>query len=134
MTTLRVAWLFARRGADDRSTVLLPVIAFAVSSLLLLVVAGGAQAFFSWRDGDAFIYQGLAVIALALLVVPLVGLGGSAARLSARRRDDREQGRGDRRGDQRDQAAGEGSGWGHTAIALVRISGLLIVPSPAGRG
>lgn len=89
MTTLRIAWLFARRGADDRSTVLLPVIAFAVSSLLLLVVAGGAQAFFSWRDGDAFLYQALAVIALALLVVPLVGLGGSAARLSARRRDDR---------------------------------------------
>jgi hypothetical protein len=92
MTTLRIAWLFARRSAFDRATVLLPIIAFAVSTLLLLVVAGGAQAFFSWRDGDAFVYQALAVIALALLVVPLVGLGGSAARLSARRRDDRLSG------------------------------------------
>ncbi|WP_295118632.1 permease [uncultured Leifsonia sp.] len=92
MTTLRIAWLFARRSAFDRATVLLPVIAFAVSSLLLLVVAGGAQAFFSWNDGDAFVYQALAVIALALLVVPLIGLGGSAARLSARRRDDRLSG------------------------------------------
>lgn len=92
MTTLRIAWLFARRSAFDRATVLLPVIAFAVSSLLLLVVAGGAQAFFSWSDGDAFVYQALAVIALALLVVPLIGLGGSAARLSARRRDDRLSG------------------------------------------
>ena len=35
------------------------------------------------------IYQALAVIALVLLVVPLVSLGGAAARLSARRRDDR---------------------------------------------
>ena len=35
------------------------------------------------------LYQALAVIALALLVVPLVSLGGAAARLSARRRDDR---------------------------------------------
>jgi hypothetical protein len=37
----------------------------------------------------AVIYQILSVIALALLTVPLVSLGGSAARLSARRRDDR---------------------------------------------
>ncbi|MDQ0576943.1 FtsX-like permease family protein [Agromyces albus] len=36
-----------------------------------------------------FTYQALAVIALVLLVVPLVSLGGAAARLSARRRDDR---------------------------------------------
>ncbi len=89
MTVLRLAWLFARRGAADRSTVVLPVVAFAVVTALLLIVAGGAQAFFSWRDGNAFLYQALAVIALALLVVPLAALGGSAARLSARRRDDR---------------------------------------------
>lgn len=89
MTTLRLAWLFARRGAADRSTIVLPVVAFAVVTALLLVVAGGAQAFFSWTDELAPFYQALAVIALALLVVPLVALGGSAARLSARRRDDR---------------------------------------------
>jgi hypothetical protein len=89
MTTLRLAWLFARRGAADRSTIVLPVVAFAIVTTLLLIVAGGAQAFFSWTDDFAPVYQGLAVIALALLVVPLITLGGSAARLSARRRDDR---------------------------------------------
>ncbi|WP_285115253.1 FtsX-like permease family protein [Leifsonia sp. fls2-241-R2A-40a] len=89
MTTLRLAWLFARRSATARSTVVLPVVAFAVVTALLLIVAGGAQAFFSWTDESAAVYQLLAVVALSLLVVPLVGLGGSAARLSARRRDDR---------------------------------------------
>lgn len=89
MTTLRLAWLFARRSASARSTVVLPVVAFAVVTALLLVVAGGAQAFFTWTDDLAGLYQALAVIALSLLVVPLLALGGSAARLSARRRDDR---------------------------------------------
>ncbi|WP_314148044.1 permease [uncultured Leifsonia sp.] len=89
VVVLRLAWLFARRGAADRSTVVLPVVAFAVATALLLIVAGGAQAFFSWTGDTAFLYQVLAVIALALLVVPLAALGGSAARLSARRRDDR---------------------------------------------
>jgi hypothetical protein len=89
MTTLRLAWLFARRSASSRSTLVLPVVAFAVVTALLLIVAGGAQAFFSWTDDIAGLYQVLAVIALSLLVVPLVALGGSAARLSARRRDDR---------------------------------------------
>lgn len=89
MTTLRLAWLFGRRSVSARSTVTLPVVAFAVVTALLLIVAGGAQAFFSWTDDIAGLYQVLAVIALSLLVVPLVALGGSAARLSARRRDDR---------------------------------------------
>ncbi|MFP3513607.1 hypothetical protein SB775_29360, partial [Peribacillus sp. SIMBA_075] len=80
MTTLRLAWLFARRSASARSTVVLPVVAFAVVTALLLIVAGGAQAFFSWTDDLAGLYQALAVIALSLLVVPLVALGGSAAR------------------------------------------------------
>lgn len=89
MTTLRIAWLFTRRGTGDRTTVLLPIVGFAVATVLLLVVAGGAQAFFAWNDESALLYQALAVIGLALLVVPLLTLGGSAARLSARRRDDR---------------------------------------------
>ncbi len=89
MNTLRLAWLLGRRSATDRATIVLPVVAFAVVTALLLVVAGGAQAFFSWTDETAFLYQLLAVVALALLIVPLVALGGSAARLSARRRDDR---------------------------------------------
>ncbi|MGO4536967.1 FtsX-like permease family protein [Leifsonia sp. 2MCAF36] len=89
MTTLRIAWLFARRSASARSTVALPVVAFGVATALLLIVAGGAHAFFSWTDSDAGLYQTLTVIALSLLVIPLLALGGSAARLSARRRDDR---------------------------------------------
>ncbi|GAB3575554.1 FtsX-like permease family protein [Leifsonia lichenia] len=89
MNTLRLAWLLGRRSAADRGTIVLPVVAFAVVTALLLVVAGGAQAFFSWTGETAFLYQLLAVVALALLIVPLVALGGSAARLSARRRDDR---------------------------------------------
>ncbi|MGO4301448.1 permease [Leifsonia sp. RAF41] len=89
MTTLRLAWLFARRSASARSTVVLPVVAFAVVTSLLLIVAGGAQAFFVWTDDMAGVYQALAVVALSLLLVPLAALGGSAARLSARRRDDR---------------------------------------------
>lgn len=89
MTTIRIAWLFARRGTADRATVLLPVVGFAIATVLLLVVAGGAQTFFTGSDDAAFAYRALAVIGLALLVVPLLTLGGSVARLSARRRDDR---------------------------------------------
>jgi hypothetical protein len=96
MTTLRIAWLFARRTSADRATVLLPVIGFAIATVLLIVVVGGAQSFFAGSadpavggDGLAFVYQALAVIGLVLLVVPLLTLGGSVARLSARRRDDR---------------------------------------------
>jgi len=68
---------------------MLPAVAFALVSSLVLIVVGGAQAFWSWTDPDAGLYQALAAIALVLLVVPLVGLGGAAARLSARRRDER---------------------------------------------
>ena len=87
--TLRVAWLLARAGTGSRAAVVLPIVAFAVVTALLLVVAGGAQAFWSWHDQTAGVYQLLSAVALALLVVPLLTLGGSAARLSARRRDDR---------------------------------------------
>lgn len=87
--TLRVAWLLARAGGGSRAATVLPIVAFAVVTALLLVVAGGAQAFWSWTGDTAALYQLLSVVALALLVVPLLALGGSAARLSARRRDDR---------------------------------------------
>ncbi|MFF2272942.1 FtsX-like permease family protein [Agromyces sp. NPDC058136] len=85
----RVAWLLARPGAGGLAPLLLPVTAFAIVTALLLTVLGGAQSFWSWTDDYAVTYQALAVIALVLLVVPLASLGGSAARLSARRRDDR---------------------------------------------
>lgn len=85
----RVAWLFARPGASGVATLALPVTAFAIVTALLLTVLGGAQTFWTWTDDIAFTYQLLAVVALVLLVVPLASLGGAAARLSARRRDDR---------------------------------------------
>ena len=86
---LRISWLLARPGSTGAATIALPVVAFATVTALLLIVLGGAQRFWSWTDGDGIIYQFLAVLALALLVIPLTSLGGAAARLSARRRDDR---------------------------------------------
>lgn len=85
----RVAWLLARPGRHGFATIALPVTAFAIVTALLLTVLGGAQTFWSWTDDLAVTYQALAVVALVLLVVPLASLGGAAARLSARRRDDR---------------------------------------------
>lgn len=85
----RVAWLLARPARQGFATIALPVTAFAIVTALLLTVLGGAQTFWSWTDDLAVTYQALAVVALVLLVVPLASLGGAAARLSARRRDDR---------------------------------------------
>lgn len=85
----RVAWLLARPGSGGAATLALPIVAFAIVTTLLLTVLGGAQSFWTWSDDIAFTYQALAVVALVLLVVPLASLGGAAARLSARRRDDR---------------------------------------------
>lgn len=85
----RVLTLLLRPTRGQGGVVALPMIAFAVVSMLLLIVIGGAQAFWSWTDPDAGLYQALAAIALVLMVVPLATLGGAAARLSARRRDER---------------------------------------------
>lgn len=89
MTTLRLLWLLTRRGSAARGTVALPVVAFAATTTLLLTVLAGAVSFLRWQDEAAAFYQGLAALAVILLVLPLLTLGGSAARLSARRRDDR---------------------------------------------
>lgn len=89
MTTLRLALLLARRGEGSRAAVILPIVAFAVSTALLLTVVAGAVTFFTFPDADATLYPVLAIVATLLLVVPLTSLGASAARLSARRRDDR---------------------------------------------
>lgn len=77
---------FRETGLRDAG---LPVLAFGTVTTLLLTVAGGSQVFWSWSDDIAGTYQALAVVALVLLVVPLLTLGASAARLAARRRDDR---------------------------------------------
>lgn len=88
-TSLRLAGLFRRRQDGDRAATLLPLLSFALVTALLLLVTGGAQAFFRWDDDLAITYQVLAVIALVLLLVPLGTVGASAAKLAARRRDDR---------------------------------------------
>lgn len=85
----KVLALLLRPGPGQGGVIALPAVAFALVTSLVLIVVGGAQAFWSWTDPDAGLYQALAAIALVLLVVPLVGLGGAAARLSARRRDER---------------------------------------------
>ncbi|MHA7985114.1 permease [Rathayibacter sp. CAU 1779] len=89
MKTLSVARLLARPGASGLSALLLPIVAFSIATALLLMTLAGAMSFFRWHDEMGFTYQVLAIFASALLLVPLASLGGAAARLSARRRDDR---------------------------------------------
>ncbi|WEK59667.1 MAG: permease [Candidatus Microbacterium colombiense] len=81
--------LLLRPAPGQRGLLALPIVAFGVVTALVLTVIGGAQSFWRWTDGSAGMYQALAAIALVLLVIPLVSLGGAAARLSARRRDER---------------------------------------------
>ncbi|AYG05148.1 FtsX-like permease family protein [Gryllotalpicola protaetiae] len=89
MRLLTIARLFARRAGGDAATVVLPATAFAVVTLCTTVVAGGVSAFFTFGGETAVTYRMLALLALVLLVVPLASLGGAAARLAARRRDER---------------------------------------------
>ncbi|WP_341945497.1 FtsX-like permease family protein [Microbacterium sp. LWH11-1.2] len=81
--------LLLRPAPGQNSVLALPVVAFGIVTTLVLTVIGGAQSFWGWTDEYAPLYQALAAIALVLLVVPLLSLGGAAARLSARRRDER---------------------------------------------
>lgn len=85
----RVLALLLRPAPGQNGVLALPVIAFGVVTALVLTVVGGAQSFWTWSDDYAPLYQVLAATALVLLVVPLMSLGGAAARLSARRRDER---------------------------------------------
>jgi hypothetical protein len=85
----RVLLMLLRPSPGQGGLIALPVIAFGVVTALVLTVIGGAQSFWSWNDQYAPLYQALAAIALALLIVPLMSLGGAAARLAARRRDER---------------------------------------------
>lgn len=85
----RVLALLLRPTKGQTAVLALPIVAFGIVTALVSTVVGGAQAFWTWTDDYAPIYQALAAIALVLLVVPLTNLGGAAARLSARRRDER---------------------------------------------
>lgn len=85
--------LLARPSRQGRAAVVLPLAAFAVTTALLLTVVGGTLMFAN--DPRAQVedlgdmYLQLSLVALLLLAVPTLSLGASAARLSARRRDDR---------------------------------------------
>jgi len=89
---LPLARLLSRPSRRGRAAIVLPAVAFAVTTALLLVVAGGAHMFLvdprAQSEGGGF-YGILASLALLLLAVPLVTLGAAAARLSSRRRNDR---------------------------------------------
>jgi hypothetical protein len=106
MRTIDLWWLLRRRSADDRDpqglTNVLAVIAFAATTAILLVVVGGFGAFLrrggglegvrtGLEDGNEYAaqYPVLAGIATLLLLIPLVTLGGAAARLAVARRDAR---------------------------------------------
>lgn len=88
-TTLRLSLLFARPGRVAVGEMLLPVVAYAVTTAMITVIIGGTEMF--WRVSGDFdlAYRLVSAFALALLIVPMSSLGAAAARLSARRRDDR---------------------------------------------
>ncbi|TKW70525.1 MAG: ABC transporter permease, partial [Cutibacterium acnes] len=65
------------------------VIAFAVISTIILDVTGGAVMMWHIRGDNAAFYRVTSTIAVVLLILPLMTLASSAAKLSARRRDDR---------------------------------------------
>ena len=87
--TRQILAMTLRASISDRSTWRLPVIAFAVISTIILDVTGGAVMMWHIRGDNAAFYQVTSTIAVVLLVLPLMTLASSAAKLSARRRDDR---------------------------------------------
>lgn len=102
MNTLQLWWFLTRRSSSAsrtskdpaRFTVALTVAAFASVCALLLIVIGGVGGFSARAQvpnasSNAESYVVFAYIASALLCVPLVTMGGSAARLVVARRDDR---------------------------------------------
>ncbi|MFB9955745.1 FtsX-like permease family protein [Cellulomonas denverensis] len=84
-------------GRDDRLTTALAVAAFAVTTALTLSVIGGLMGFMARDRNPVGAYQEelsasyviFAWVAVVLLMVPLVTLAGSAARLGVSRRDAR---------------------------------------------
>lgn len=91
--TTTVTRLFLSRLFTQRQAWMLPVAAFAVVSALSLSVAGGVRFFFTLDEEivseTGAVYMILAGLAAVLLVVPVASLAGAAARLLARRRDER---------------------------------------------
>lgn len=87
---LTLTALLGRPSRQGRAAIVLPVVAFAVTTALLLTVVGGTQMFLTRATGEfAPLYAILSILALLLLAVPVLTLGAAAARLSSRRRNDR---------------------------------------------
>lgn len=99
MSALRLASRLALariRGRGGAALDMLGVLAFTVSTWLALTVAGGTWMFVQRAASpapagaiDPGNYIMLAIVACALLVAPILGLGGAAARLGARGRSRR---------------------------------------------
>ncbi|WP_291278770.1 FtsX-like permease family protein [Galactobacter sp.] len=87
MTPIRISWLLRR--STDRRAASLGSGAYALVTTLVALTMAGAHSFLRWDDDVGAGLQGLAALALVLLVVPLVYLGAAAARLSARAQDRR---------------------------------------------
>jgi hypothetical protein len=90
---LTLTALLARPTRQGRAALVLPVVAFAVTTALLLAVVGGTKMFLTdprvTGSEFGFMYGQLSLLALILLAVPVATLGAAAARLSSRRRNDR---------------------------------------------
>lgn len=92
---LRLSWRLRRAERGEAALPgLLAVAGFAVTSAAVLVVLGGLGAFIGRGEAGiggeyAPLYVGLAQAAAVLLVVPILTLGGVAARLVVARRDAR---------------------------------------------
>lgn len=92
---LRVWWRLRRSGArENRVPDVLAVLAFAVSTAAVLVCLGGLGAFRQRNagpdpEGVATLYVTLALVATGLMLVPILTLGSTAARLAVARRDQR---------------------------------------------
>lgn len=90
MSLLRLGWLLARRQRELGMITALAVLALTVATGALLTVLGGLQAFTARAGGDPDdLYMVLAQVATIILVVPVMTLGGAAARLAISRRNAR---------------------------------------------
>lgn len=84
----RLSAMLARPSRQGRAALLLPMIAFAAVTALMLAVGGGTAMFLTDPRADE-VYAVLGLLAMFLLAVPVFTLGAAAARLSSRNRDDR---------------------------------------------
>ena len=87
--TAAVLGMILRVSAADHSSWRLPVVAFTVIATMILDVTGGAVMMWHLPGQNSAFYKLTSTVAVILLVLPLMTLAASAARLSVRRRDDR---------------------------------------------